>query len=68
MGIFDINGGNMYTLKQLQDKNMPIGLINDKWVPMRPMNYKYRTLKERIAEACKVFIGKADAFLWPEGQ
>ncbi len=58
----------MYTLNQLQNKNIPIVLINSKWVPARPINYKYRTFKERIIETYKVFIGKADAFVWPEGQ
>lgn len=42
--------------------------INGNWVPARPINYRYRTLKEKILEAWNVFIGKADAFIWPEGQ
>ncbi len=42
--------------------------INGKWVPARPINYRYRSLLERIREAWAVFAGKADAFLWPEGQ
>lgn len=58
----------MWTLKQLQDKDAPQTYINEKWVPARPVNYQYRTLRECIKEAWLVFIGKADAFIWPEGQ
>lgn len=41
--------------------------INNKWVACRPMNYQFRSLKERIKEAWLVFIGKCDALKW-EGQ
>ena len=58
----------MWTLKQLQDPELDQVQINDKWVPARPLNYKFRSLKERIHEAWAVFIGAADAFTWPEGQ
>jgi len=59
----------MWSLKQLQvDANEIIAEINGKWVPARPLNYKYRTLQQRIKEAWYVFIGKADCFTWPEGQ
>jgi len=39
-----------------------------KWVPARPVNYKYRTLKQRLFESFQVFIGRADCFKWPHGQ
>ena len=42
--------------------------INGKWVNARPVNYKYRSLSEKIRDAWYVFIGKADALIWPEGQ
>lgn len=42
--------------------------INGKWVPARPENYKYRTLREKLKDAWWVFTGKADAVVWPEGQ
>jgi hypothetical protein len=42
--------------------------INHRWVPARPINYKHRSVVERIKEAFLVFIGAADCFLWPEGQ
>jgi len=58
----------MWMLKELQDKNMPMTCINGKWIPARPINYKCRTLKQRIKEAYAIFIGKAEAFVWPEGQ
>jgi len=37
-----------------------------KWVPSRPINWKYRTLPEKIKEAYAVFTGKAEAFTWPD--
>lgn len=57
----------MWTLKQLQNHNTQ-AQINGKWVPARPINYKYRTLRERLKEAWLVFVGKADSFTWPDGQ
>jgi len=42
--------------------------VNGKWVPARPINYKYRSFMEKLKEAWAVFTGKADAFMWPEGQ
>jgi hypothetical protein len=42
--------------------------INGNWVPARSINYKYRSLYERFHEAWLVFTGKAEAFIWPEGQ
>jgi hypothetical protein len=44
--------------------------IQGKWVPARPENYKkeYLLLWERFYRAWLVFIGKADCFMWPEGQ
>lgn len=42
--------------------------INNKWVPARPLNYKYRTFKQKIIEAYKVFKGELDSFKWPGNQ
>lgn len=57
------------SLKELQNKiECETAYINGKWVPARPVNWKYRTLKQRIKEAWYVFTGKADAFIWPEDQ
>lgn len=36
------------------------------WFPARPLNYQFRSLRERIKEAWMVFRGRADAFVWPE--
>jgi len=58
----------IWTLKQLQDKEMPQACINGKWVPARPLNYQCRTVIERIVEAWKIFTGKVEVFVWPEGQ
>ena len=58
----------MWTLEQLQDKNCPRTEINEKWVPVRPINYMYRSFSQKIKEAWMVFTGKADCFIWPEGQ
>ena len=38
--------------------------INGKWHPVRPINYKHRSLKQRLKEAIAVFRGKAECFLW----
>lgn len=35
--------------------------IEGKWVICRPVNYKYRSFKERLSDAWAVFSGKADA-------
>ena len=58
----------MWALRQLCDPNMPMTNINEKWVPARPINWKYRTLIQRLKEAWEVFMGRADCFTWPEGQ
>jgi hypothetical protein len=58
----------IYTFEDLTDKNAPKALKNNKWVMARPVNYQLRNLKEKIYAAWQVFIGKADAFYWPEGQ
>jgi len=59
----------LYTLKELQDFKCSVYTeINGKWVPARPVNWKYRSIPEKIKEALAVFTGKADAFVWPEGQ
>ena len=42
--------------------------INDKWVPARPLNWKHRSLKQKLKESLAVFNGHAEAFTWPEGQ
>jgi hypothetical protein len=34
------------------------------WIPSRPVNEDFRSLKQRIKEAWMVFIGKASAFTW----
>ena len=40
--------------------------INGKWVPARPIGYF--SFRWRLKLAWMVFTGKADAFVWPEGQ
>ena len=40
----------------------------NKYIPMRPENYKYRSLWEKCKDAWAVFTGKAEAFRWPGGQ
>ena len=59
----------MWTLKQLQD-NSSRAYINNKWIPARPENYKkeYCGLAGRISDAWEVFMCRAEAFTWPEGQ
>ena len=57
----------IWTLRELFD-NETSTEINGNWVPARPINYKYRSFREKFKDAWAVFIGKADAFTWPEGQ
>lgn len=42
--------------------------LNGKWIPARPENWKFRSLRQRFREAKAVFSGQADCFVWPEGQ
>ncbi len=60
----------MWTLKQLEEPDKCQAFINGKWVPARPANYKrkYMSLKARIYHAWEVFMCRAEAFTWPEGQ
>jgi len=59
----------MWTLNELfKQCNSCRTEINGKWVPSRPINWKYRTLAERLKQSWAVFTGKADLFKWPEGQ
>ena len=58
----------MMTMQGLVDSQNTLKEINGKWVPARPINYRFRTLRERIRDAWAVFTGRADAFRWPEGQ
>lgn len=57
----------MYKLENLQNIDVQAE-IDGEWVPARPLNWQYRSLKQRIKEAYAVFTGKADAFIWPKGQ
>lgn len=60
----------MWTLEQLREKEIPQTCINGKWVPARPENFKKTcmTLFERLQHAWEVFMCRAEAFKWPEGQ
>ncbi len=43
--------------------------INGKWVPARPhAGYGWFAFRPRLRAAWAVFRGRADAFVWPEGQ
>ena len=59
----------MWTLEQLQNNAVSV-CINGKWVPARPENYKIDTMPliKRIKYAWEVFMCRAEAFTWPEGQ
>jgi len=58
----------MWNLRDLvKHSNQNQAQINDKWVPARPVSGT-RTVMARIREALAVFTGKADCFMWPEGQ
>ena len=59
----------MWTLKGLLNSvNSVSAEINHKWVPSRPVNWQHRSFWQRVSEAWQVFTGKADCFIWPEGQ
>jgi len=60
------NSWNLRAL--LEHANSNHAEIDGKWVPARPINYKYRTLGERIHEAWEVFTGKVETFYWPGNQ
>ena len=56
----------MYTLDYLHTKvGEDLTYINKRWVPARPLNSSFW---ERIRDAWAVLTGRADAFIWPEGQ
>lgn len=42
--------------------------IDGQWLPARPVNYRFRSFRERLRQAWDVFTGKADAKYWPGGQ
>lgn len=60
----------MWRLDQLREKELPQTYINGKWVPARPNNFKkaHMSFIERVQNAWEVFICRAEAFKWPEGQ
>ena len=53
-------------LQSLRDNAV---LINGAWVPARAMRCPcFACLRDRARAAWLVLIGRADAFVWPEGQ
>jgi hypothetical protein len=58
----------IWNLDNLQECNGSQICINGKWVSARPINYKYRSFKEKVVESWKVFLGETESFKWPEGQ
>jgi len=58
----------MYTLREIfDDAPNHSTMIDGKWVPARPINYKYM-FWERVKDSWQVLLGRADAFTWPGGQ
>lgn len=57
----------IYNLKDLQKVETRKD-ANGKYVPARYINYKYRTLMQRLKESYLLFIGKVDCFTWPEDE
>ena len=61
----------MWTLKQLLVSAVEHQTaINGKWVSARPENFKPRccSVLQRLKYAWQVVIGKAETFIWSEGQ
>lgn len=54
------------TIKDLGSDCPKTEIKDHGWFPARPINYQFRTLRERLREAWMVFRGKADPFVWPE--
>jgi len=57
----------MWTIKELREWPNET-LVNGKWVPARPLNWRHRSLLQRIKEAIAVFFGRAESFVWSEEQ
>lgn len=61
------NYPSMWSLRELfEHANTCDAEINDRWVPVRPLGFS--SLRTRFRIAWEVFVGRADAFKWPEGQ
>ena len=59
----------MYTLEGLlNNANQNQVEINGNWVPARPVEIMDCLEFRRLRDAWAVLTGKADAFVWPEGQ
>ena len=56
--------------KLLQSCKETQACVNGKWVPARPLNFtrKYCSLLKRLRYAWQVVHGRAETFVWPEGQ
>ena len=54
----------MWTRQSLLNHKAEELSSDGKWTPARPINWKYRTVRQRLKEAWAVFTGKADAFIW----
>ena len=54
----------------IEHSNSTHAEINGKWVPARPLygTKSYTPFIDRIKRAWAVFMGRADAFTWPENQ
>ncbi len=56
----------MWTIEEIiKHSNSVHALINDRWVPARPLLGPWIT---QLRDAWEVLRGRADAFKWPEGQ
>ncbi len=40
--------------------------VNGKWVPARPINYRYRSFRKKLKEAYLVYKGEAECVLWKD--
>ena len=57
----------LWKLEELQSHKIKTAVcIGDKWVPARPLGYY--SLASRLRISWMVFVGKADAVIWPGGQ
>ncbi len=57
----------IWTMEELRDDNVPKTFLEDKWVPARSLNYKYRSFWDKIKECYLLWTGKTESFRWPGG-
>ena len=58
----------IWNLKELMENKSRVEINKNEWIPARPINWKYRSFREKLCEAWMVFTGKTESFRWPGNQ